>query len=378
MLDKIFKKSTLLWNPVYQLNSSIIRSLMDIEGAKAVFENTSLSTAYQADLRQTAMICSAHYTTRIEGNSLTIEEAQKVIIDQKLNFYEREKDVNEVRNCWNALLKVEDLAVNKVELTEKLICILQAYLETGEWGKPTPYRDGQNAIRDVESGSIIYLPPQAKDVSELMAEMVAWALNAQKEGVAPPVIAALLQYQLVIIQPFYSGNRRLGRLLSSFILLRDGYGLNGLLSLEEQYAKDIEAYYRALTVHKHHNYYHGLVEEDLTFWIEYFVKLLAKAFCQTRDEALQTRGVQAVSDKTLELRRLDQRAKAIIAIFAKQDRITVKEISYNFRLSNRMARLLAAGWVKDGLLVILNKSNRARVYGLAKKYEKLNFGNNCQ
>jgi hypothetical protein len=36
-----------------------------------------------------------------------------------------------------------------------------------------------------------------------------------------------------------------------------------------------------------------------------------------------------------------------------------------------MARVLAAGWVKDGWLAVLNDSNRVRVYGLVKKYERL-------
>ena len=39
---------------------------------------------------------------------------------------------------------------------------------------PTPYRDGQNVIQDSATGTIVYMPPESKDVSSLMRHMVAW------------------------------------------------------------------------------------------------------------------------------------------------------------------------------------------------------------
>ena len=360
----------MLWKPVYQLNSAIARALMDIEAVKAVVEKTPLSPAVQAELRHKARVRSTHYSTRIEGNRLTLKEAEKVIAEEKANFHGRERDVSEVRNYWDALLKVEDWAAKKVEISEELICRLHALVEKGKRAKPTPYRDGQNGIRDTASGGIVYLPPEAKDVAPLMAAMVRWVKNVQKEGVPAPIIAALLHYQFVTIHPYYDGNGRTARLLATFILQRDGYGLNGFFSLEEHHAIDLDGYYQALTVHKHHNYYHGRAEADLTSWVEYFVKLLAKVFSQARDEALRAGGMKAVDIEPQELRQLDRRARTVLAIFAKQDRISVKEIAGNLGLSDRMARVLAAGWVKDGWLEVLNESNRARAYGLAKKYKR--------
>jgi len=199
--------------------------------------------------------------------------------------------------------------------------------------------------------------------------MVRWVKHAQKEGIPPPVIAALLHYQFVTIHPFYDGNGRTARLLATFILQRDGYGLNGFFSLEEHHARDLGGYYEALTVHKHHNYYDGRTEADLTSWVEYFVKLLAKVFQQAQGEALKA-GSEKVDIEPKELRQLDRRARTVMALFAKKDSVTVTDVAESLGLSNRMARVLVAGWVKDGWLEILNESNRARIYGLAKKYEK--------
>lgn len=359
----------MLWKPTYQLNSAIVRALMEIEAVKAVVEQMPLSPAVQAELRHKARVRSTHYSTRIEGNRLTLKEAEKVIAEQKANFHGRERDVGEVRNYWDALLKVEDWAAKKIEISEQLICRLHALVEKGKRAKPTPYRDGQNVIRDSASGGIVYLPPEAKDVIPLMAAMVRWVKNAQKDGVPPPVIAALLHYQFVTIHPFYDGNGRTARLLATFILQRDGYGLNGYFSLEEHHARDLDGYYNALTVHKHHNYYHGRAEADLTSWVEYFSKLLSAVFNQARDEAMRAGGEKMVVEPQ-ELRQLDRRARTVIVLFAKKDRVSVKDIAGSLGLSERMARVLAAGWVKDGWLEVLNESNRARAYGLAQKYKK--------
>lgn len=359
----------MLWKPTYQFNSAIVRALMDIEAVKAVVEQMPLSPAVQAELRHKARVRSTHYSTRIEGNRLTLKEAEKVIAEQKANFHGRERDVGEVRNYWDALLKVEDWAANKIEISEELICRLHALVEKGKRAKPTPYRDGQNVIRDSASGGIVYLPPEAKDVTPLMAAMVRWVKNAQKDGVPPPVIAALLHYQFVTIHPFYDGNGRTARLLATFILQRDGYGLNGYFSLEEHHSRDLDGYYNALTVHKHHNYYHGRAEADLTSWVEYFAKLLSTVFNQARDEAVRAGGEKVVVEPE-ELRQLDRRARTVLVLFAKKDRVSVKDIAGSLGLSERMARVLAVGWVKEGWLEVLNESNRARAYGLAEKYKQ--------
>jgi hypothetical protein len=81
-------------------------------------------------------------------------------------------------------------------------------------------------------------------------------------------------------------------LLSTFILHRGGYGLNGFFSLEEYHARDLKNYYGALAVHPHHNYYEGRAGADLTSWLTYFVGLLADVFSTAKDEALRLKDVR--------------------------------------------------------------------------------------
>ncbi len=358
-----------LWRPRYTLTTAIARALMDIEAARAVVAHTPLPPAAEAELRRRARIRSTHYSTRIEGNRLTLAEAEQVIEGKQAHFHGRERDVSEVKNYWNALLRVEEWAAKKMPLTEELIRRLHALIKEGARAKPTPYRDGQNVIRDSASGVIIYLPPEARDVPALMGALVEWVHRAEKEGLPVPLIAGLVHYQFVTIHPYYDGNGRTARLLSTFILHRGGYGLNGFFSLEEHHARDLEGYYRSLAVHPHHNYYEGRAEADLTPWLEYFVKTLALVFTAAKDEALRyaARGMPAEPE---ELRRLDHRALTVLALFAKAGEVTTLQVAATLGLSERMARLLLNAWVKDGWLVIANPSNRKRAYGLSVIYRQ--------
>ena len=358
-----------LWQPKYTIQHELVRWLMEIESARAIVEHTPLPAAVEAELRQRARIRATHYSTRIEGNRLTLEQAEQVIQEKRIAIQGRERDVREVRNYWEALLRVEDWAAQEKPLTENLIRRLHALVEYGTRARPTPYRDGQNVIRDSISGGIVYLPPEAVDVPGLMASLVEWVNRAEKEKIPAPLIAGLAHYQFVTIHPYYDGNGRTARLLATFLLHRGGYGLNGFFSLEEYHARDLENYYRALAVHPHHNYYEGRAEADLTPWLMYFVGLLADVFRGAKDEALRLKDAPPAIEPEW-LRRLDHRARIVLGLFAKQDTITASQVAEILGLSERMARNLMQAWVGQGWLVMADDSRRKRAYKLSAIYRQ--------
>ena len=68
-----------VWSPRYTITSSIARRLMEIEAARTVVERTPLPPTAEAELRRRAQVRSTHYSTRIEGNRLTLDEVEQVI-----------------------------------------------------------------------------------------------------------------------------------------------------------------------------------------------------------------------------------------------------------------------------------------------------------
>ena len=76
---------------------------MEIGAARAVLAQVPLPVAVQAELCRRARVRSTHYSTRIEGNRLTLQEAQEVIDEKRTTFHGREWDVAEVRKLTGML-----------------------------------------------------------------------------------------------------------------------------------------------------------------------------------------------------------------------------------------------------------------------------------
>lgn len=359
-----------IWTPKFTITPAINSKLMKAEAIRTAIDSMPIPAAIEAEIRHSIRVRATHYSTYIEGNRLTLRETEQVITKKKVSFFGRERDVKEVQNYWDALINVEEWSDSKTELSETLIKRIHAMAHAGKKSKPTPYRDGQNVIKDSKSGNIVYMPPEAKDVPRLMKEMTSWIIQAEKGELAVPIIAGLAHYQFVTIHPYFDGNGRTARLLATYILQKNNYGLHGLFSMEEHHAKEIGKYYRALETHPHHNYYEGRAEADLTGWVDYFVSMLLKAYEGVKTETAGMKKGEKKIDADL-FRQLDRRAKIVIPLFKDNAEITSGDIANILRVSRRMAGNYAGEWIKKGIIEIANESDKARTYKLSKRYEEI-------
>jgi Fic family protein len=350
----------------FSFTPSIVRYLQSIERVRELVRLTILPPVIAEQLRIRAHIRSTHYSTRIEGNRLTLKETEQVIQQGRL-FPGRERDVREVEHYYLALQQVEKWVEGNQKITEARIRKLHALLFAGKRAKPTPYRDGQNVIRE-SSGEIVYMPPEALDVPELMTELVLWIHRS--EGDLPvPILAGVAHYQFVTIHPFYDGNGRTARTFATWVLHRGGYDLGKFYSLEEFYAEDLSGYYDALVVHPHHNYYLGRNDADITSWLDYFLKGMAVVFERVADEVeSQARGTMDDSAVDL-LRPLDHRARRVLGLFSNQDVIQSSDVANLLGISARQARDLLLQWVDQGWLEVADPSRRGRKYRLSEVYQ---------
>ena len=260
---------------------------MRIEAVKQVMAVLPVSPRVLANLRETARLFSTHYSTQIEGNRLTQQQVARVIADDT-HFPGRERDQAEVKGYYAALDEVERIVQRPDAIGEVHVRKLHALIMAGGRTrvKPTAYRDGQNVIRDGRSNRIVYMPPESKDVPRLMKQLMAW-LNRRDQWPVP-IKAAVSHYQYATIHPYFDGNGRTARLLTTLVLHLGGYDLKGLYALEEYYARDLAAYYDALSLGPSHNYYEGRAEADITKWVSYFIAGMAMAFWSTPRTSVPT------------------------------------------------------------------------------------------
>lgn len=359
------------FNPKFTITSKIAAALMRIEAARQAVEDLPITPSVLATLRETARLFSTHYSTMIEGNRLTQEQVSQVI-EHRGHFPGRERDEKEVLGYYAALERVEQLAAARGPVSEKELQTLHALVMSGgaKRIKPTPYRDGQNVIRDARSRKIVYLPPEAKDVPELMTDLLVWLKTPKPPDLPFPIRAAIAHYQFATIHPYYDGNGRTARLLTTWILHLGGYGLKGLYSLEEYYARDLRAYYEALTVGPSHNYYEGRASANITKWVDYFCAGMAESFESVKRRAAEA-AATGVPDGAPGLRQLDPRRRRALDLFRLSDSITSRDIEKMFGISQRMARHILSEWAREDFLIVLDPAKKTRKYGLASPYWKL-------
>jgi Fic family protein len=357
------------FDPKYNITSTIATDLMRIEAVKERIVHLPVNPTVLVSLRESARLYSTHYSTLIEGNRLSSEQIEEVI-KHKGHFPGRERDEREVKGYYAALQYVEQVAAKGNSVAEKFIQKIHALVMSTAVDQST-YRDGQNVIRDTRTGAIVYLPPEAKDVCVLMSALVSW-IN-QNKSIPCPIVAGIAHYQFATIHPYYDGNGRTARLLTNLILYLGGYDLKGLYSLEEYYARNLSAYYAAISIGLSHNYYEGRAEADITQWVEYFVGGMAVAF-ESVAKQMKRSAVRGEPDHEALLRTLDPKKRKALELFQSFATVTAAQIGQLFGFKPRTSAQLCKAWAEEGFLVIINHGNKNRSYSLSSSYEVLVSG----
>jgi Fic family protein len=355
------------FQPNYTITPKIASALLCVEAAKQEVVHLPLTATILNSLRDSARLMTTHYSTMIEGNQL--EPAQiEVVLEQEGHFPGREREEHEIKGYYAALNKMEQLVLEDRPVTEKMIQTLHALVMGNGRGKvkATSYRDGQNVIRDSMTRRIVYMPPEAKDVPALMSSMVHWITSAHT--IPCPIVAAIAHYQFATIHPYYDGNGRTARLLTTLLLHLGGYHLKGLYSLEEYYARHLNSYYEALSCGPSHNYYEGRAKSNITSWIEYFMEGMADA-CQKVLIRMKEAQKKGTSDQSAFLRSLDLRQRKVLKLFKKFQTITSRQIGELFDFKPRTSSHVCAAWVEAGFLQIVGSSKKNRKYKLVRDFD---------
>ncbi len=153
-------------------------------------------------------------TTAIEGNTITLREAQELI---EHSISPAGKKVREVYEILNYITLREYLDGYTGEITGALVKKIHEILMDRILRDPGNYRNIQVGIAGAD-----YQPPPAILVPEEMQDLVRW-YRRNRGHLNPFELAILFHAKFEIIHPFVDGNGRVGRALMNFILERSGY-----------------------------------------------------------------------------------------------------------------------------------------------------------
>lgn len=359
------------YNPQFKVSSKIVTCLTSIEKAKEAVDGLHLPFDLELKFRKEAFVKSTHYSTKIEGNTLSMAQTRKLLEGQ--DIIARERDKREVLNYYDCLEFISKSAQSKKLVTEKLIKEIHAINLNGILkGKLRGhYREAQNVIMNSAAKSIVYMPPEAKDVDPLMKNLVGW-LNHEKD-IHPIIKAGVAHYQFVTIHPFMDGNGRTARALATYILYHANYDLKQFISLEEFYSEDRSKYYQELQNCQGHNYYNR-PNADITSWLEYFIYGVAVVFEEVKNNAVEANKKsrsEAPKEIIKLLENIGQRERRLLKFFKKEAQLKTNDVSKLFKIKDRSARDLIKRWLDMNLLERKGTGDKNAYYVLTPQYRKL-------
>ncbi len=217
--------------PRYRLIPEITQLLSSIEASREVIEAIAIPPEIENNIRRKSTLKSALFSARVEGNPLTMDELARSSETQKKL---------EVTNILKAMNFIAERPGRDV--TSKDILKLHEIAMKG-LGEAGAFRSNMEAIFN-EAGIAIYMPPPPRQVPALVNRLIKY-INSDREKFIP-VKSSLAHFTFEKIHPFLDGSGRVGRLLMQKILIQGGYGMKGLLSLEEYIDEHRSEYYRML------------------------------------------------------------------------------------------------------------------------------------
>jgi Fic family protein len=253
----------------------LVSRLNRITAALARIEAADLWPAAAEQLRFSAKVGTIHYSNLIEGNTLSVLEAERAA---RRDLDAETQAQIELVNYVDALDLIDRLfEAGSLEATPAFIKELHRQTTKGLGTPDGPFkphhegewRDGEAAVVDRLTQRVMHMGAPQAEVGPRMAGLCMWIAQKERDfSYTPPfVIAAVAHYVLTDVHPFADGNGRVARLLTVALLMRFGVLPGRLFNFEEYYGRDTDAYYAALRAARD------------TFnhepWLEYFLEGMA-------------------------------------------------------------------------------------------------------
>lgn len=203
-------------------------------------------------LRRVATIESIGSSNRIEGNTLSDREVERLLAGVAVQHF-ASRDEQEVAG-YAALMEVIFSAWESIPFNEnhikQLHQILLQYSSKDERHRGH-YKTSANHVAAFDAHGtqlgIVFETATPFDTPRLMAALVAWVAHEREEkALHPLLIIAIFIVVFLAIHPFQDGNGRLSRALTTLLLLQEGYAYVPYSSLESVIEASKEAYYLAL------------------------------------------------------------------------------------------------------------------------------------
>lgn len=223
-------------------------------------------------LKSIATVRSVGASTRIEGSMMSDSEVEVLLQNMEISRLDN-RDSQEVAGYFEVFDLISETA-DSIDITENSLKNLHnqllKYSSKDQWHKGN-YKQHSNSVEasfpDGTAQIIFETTPPGVETEDAMKALISWYKRDLETH--PLVKCAIFTYEFVSIHPFQDGNGRLSRLISTLLLLKQGYRWIQYVSFEHE----IE--------HRKHEYYVELRKcqaqrpgENITSWVIFFLNAL--------------------------------------------------------------------------------------------------------
>jgi Fic family protein len=319
-----------MFTPNFDYTNKIVRNLTSISEARSIILNAPLIPKWEVSLRRDALLRSAHSSTAIEGNPLSLDEVSALAAGRDIMV--RRKDKQEVLNYIEALKKIPNFAkrtpFKSNDLLEIHKIVTKDTLDSPrDEGK---YRNIQVFVGNRITGEVVFMPPPASQVFQLVSDFLEWFNSEHANETDPVITAGITHYEIVRIHPFVDGNGRTARVMATLVLYKRSFDVKRFFALDDYYDHDRRSYYAALKSVNQDSI-------DLTKWLEYFTDGVSISIKAVRDKVIGLSKDIKLLKKKGQIALTDRQMKIVERILEK-GRITNQEIRGMFDLSDESTR----------------------------------------
>lgn len=242
------------------------------KGQERLFEDQLPELLRQ--LAEHARIASITASNAIEGVLVGGQRAEQIAEGSRRYRNRNEREFAGYRDATDVLMRLDSYEPLSVPFFLRLHRLLFAH-SGGEGGR---LKTDENLIVSFESGrrEVVFTPPPPEETEFLLSELLLRYEDAKREGGTHPLILiGALILDFLAIHPVADGNGRLARLLTTYELLAQHYGVARYVSIEQRIYESKNSYYASL-YESQRSWHEG--QHDVWPWIAYLCRILAAAY----------------------------------------------------------------------------------------------------
>lgn len=225
-------------------------------------------------LSENARIASITASNAIEGVVVESERALKIAEGAPRFRNRNEKEFAGYRDAIDGLMRLGHFEPLSIPFFLHLHRLL--FQHAGARGGYL--KSDENFIVSYESGhrEVVFKPPPPEETEFLLRETIDRYNAAKRDQVGHPLLlVGALILDVLAIHPVADGNGRLARLLTTYELLSQGYGVARYVSVEQRVYDSKNTYYQRL--YESQRGWHT-AEHTIWPWVTYLAVILAGAY----------------------------------------------------------------------------------------------------